>query len=915
MRTRTAIKLIVLGAILLAVGVGVELIERRIAPERLRRELEARLGEALDGEVSIGAARLELPRAVVHVSQVAVTLPGEEDPVFECPRVTAALDRGALLRGKVVPTRIALSGAAVRLSYDPDARRWNVAELLAEREEAVAGAPRNGKPAGLLRDGLRVEGATLSLQHPKLLGDGAPRRYTGLWFNVRPEAGGAGGWRLEGGLECGLLAGTWFTGRASRGGPDPRYLLRFGAEGLHGGEELWRLVPMGHKVWSDFRPAGRFAVKGTVQPDAGGRVRWGLDVEVSEATATTRFFPAEAHSVSGLVRVTDAGLTVRDVTGVIASDEFEDAGPQTLPAHVRVDGVSRWGRRGGSYTIGARDVPLCRTSVEAIPERGGELWERLRPRGRANLVIIVEEMPETGRARFRAEADLEETTLAPPELPVALERVHGAIEVEQRTVRFRALEGLLGTAGAGAQPAFALGGTLDLDGRDSRLSLELRGVRTDEALVRAIPTLGDDLWEHFRPEVMLDAEVVVVDRPDSEAMDYAADVHLRGGRAAASFLPMPLSDITGRLRVEGSRIFVEQFTAAVDTAGEETADGRTRNRVDLRGKVDLESSRADLDVLARDLTLTQALLRAVPEVGEQILAEMAASGMVSLSGRIHYDGRAEPPLHYLLDIGLKDVTVQPKLAPMPLEALSGDLLATEYRVLSSNLTGVSCGGQLRGSIVAHYGGGGLPSFGATVHFDQISLADLARRLAGEQKKVAGRLSGTVNLGGIVGEPASMNGDGRLTLVEGQLWETTFFGRLISILHLSIPSERSVPATGEALFDLRGPEARVREFSLTGGGLSLSGFGTVWLDDATLDLKMVAVGSPEGGPAIPLIGSLIGAVLQAVEKELVRLDVTGPVEDPVFEHKVLSTLTSPITGLRSILFSPLFGGESPPRREQ
>ncbi|MHC4591926.1 MAG: hypothetical protein ACYS8L_04425 [Planctomycetota bacterium] len=121
----------------------------------------------------------------------------------------------------------------------------------------------------------------------------------------------------------------------------------------------------------------------------------------------------------------------------------------------------------------------------------------------------------------------------------------------------------------------------------------------------------------------------------------------------------------------------------------------------------------------------------------------------------------------------------------------------------------------------------------------------------------------------------------------------------------MPGSMKARAKGEMVFSFSGGKITVTEFDLTGGGLNLSGYGSVWLD-GRLALTMVAVGAPEEGKGIPIISRVVGWLLKAVERQLVRLDVSGTLENPVIEHRVLSKITWPLANLRSVLFSPIFG---------
>ena len=122
----------------------------------------------------------------------------------------------------------------------------------------------------------------------------------------------------------------------------------------------------------------------------------------------------------------------------------------------------------------------------------------------------------------------------------------------------------------------------------------------------------------------------------------------------------------------------------------------------------------------------------------------------------------------------------------------------------------------------------------------------------------------------------------------------------------MPTGREAPAEGRAAFAIDGDRIPVKTFDLTGGGLSLSGYGDVWLD-GRLALTIVAMGAPGEGPGIPIVSPALGWVMRAVQRELVRLEVSGTIQQPHFKSTVLSKIKWPLTSLRDIVVSPVLGG--------
>jgi hypothetical protein len=236
-------------------------------------------------------------------------------------------------------------------------------------------------------------------------------------------------------------------------------------------------------------------------------------------------------------------------------------------------------------------------------------------------------------------------------------------------------------------------------------------------------------------------------------------------------------------------------------------------------------------------------------------------------------------------------------------------------VLSNRISGVSCGGSFDAALSVYYGPDAeRPRFAGSVSFGQIELGVFVAKFTRKPSDLRGRVSGTLDLGGEVGDPATIQGKGRVRLEEGYLWSKPVFASILSVLHFTIPKGAEVPAEGTAAFDVLGDTVSVRAFDLTGGGLSLAGRGDVKLD-GSLDLTMVAVGAPEKSGGIPLVTPFVNWFMRMVEGELVKLDVTGTLRDPTVEPTMLSKIAWPFTNLRNVLLSPLLGsGDGPERND-
>jgi len=1009
--------------VLIVCGVAIKLIAHHTSPEQLMGVLRREVENSLNATLDLASARLDFT-GTLHLDGVALTLSGQEQPLFRCEEIVVGLDRSELLRRRAVPSKVVLVQPTFNLAYERRTNSWNF------EAAQLKGQGKGTLPAGLLSGGVVLEQATVAVRHADLYGDDEPRTYDGLHLRLARDSASAASWRAEGRFRTGTLAGTavqgWLVAEEH-----PRYALSVKCESLSTGEDLWRAIPYGRHIWEGYEVAGRLGVEAVLRSSPDGLPHYSLTVTMLDASARSDLFPVRVSSINGVVQVTDDSVVIKDFTGLIPPAEFGLDAAAESPARLRLSATARLDGPGGTYRVSVSDLPLCRHSLQAIPEVGPDLWERLRPHGRADVTITLRE-PDTGGApAFSGVAELRDVTLHPAEVPRALEGIAGRVVFGTDGVRIENVRGAIGQpGGAGAEagrikPRFVANGTiaasnvgtdlriavsslatdeelvksipglgeqvweslrpevvldadvairqrpgqdrptvkarLDLDegrlspralpmpledvsgrvcvdaggvllsnvravatqrdpngtanlahvvangtvrfdGRDSALEVVMRNVRTSEKLLKAIPGVGEDVWELLRPEVDVDAVVLLTGRPEPGRSSVSGILSLHGGRMTPAALGgLALDNVSGTVKIDEDSVSVERLAATVDTGDGAEATDWSRCTVEVRGLVQPGAQRAELDVAARGLVVTDRLLAAVPTFGELIRQAAQPRGMLSLSGRILYDPKAEEALHYLLNVDVHDASFA--LGGLPVDAFSGRLLLTEQRAESKDFSGATCGGHFEGALTIRYNAAEQPAtYRAQVQFGRVKLSELITRLGGEGQDLSGLISGEVQVSGPVQDPKAGTGEGRVSLIEGDPWGTPFFIGLLNLLHLAVPAEGAPSVAGQASFRLGEGSVQVKELELLGDGLNVSGQGTVGLD-GKLALTLVTVGAPAKRRGIPVISSVVGWALRAVERELLLIEVSGTLAEPKFRSQVLSKITWPLRSLRSVLYSP------------
>ncbi len=893
MRVTTAVALIVVGAALIALGIGIRYVRHALSEDEIRRVLVEAARDELGADLSIGSVRLGWDR-VLRAEDVELTLRHQEQPFVTARSLRVSVDALSLLSGGMGVTRAVLVEPYLRLTHDKVRDRWNFEALSASKGEEPS-AP----PVGLLPDGIVLEKATIEVTYAELFGDGRPRVYSNVYVTGRPDQANGERWTVDALFAEGPLAGLRATGRIDVGSDESaEFHVSHPAVKVTG--DMWTMVPSGGEVWEAFQPEGTFGIEGRIYTREDKSVAADFDVDIWEANVVPEFYPIRMESVSGPLKVTDTGVTMHRLTGTVPASEFGAAG---LPdARMTVSGDYRFADEAATVNVSVADVPICRASVQSIPEVGDRIWSELRPVGVGSVALTLRQASAEDEIEFAASARFEDASLRPQALPAPLEHVSGSLTADARSIRLSDLRGILLQPEAGSSAPFEGYGIVDLEGPDTALHVRIKNLQTTEELIKSIPEVGERVWEFLQPEVLVDADVVLGDLTDFDASPPMISLTVRGGRARPRDFGLILTNVAGRVTVRGTRVFIENMLLAPEVPADTGAFQGAAGNIEVSGPFDLETGALDMHVHARDLLLTEELVRAIPEWGEELWAGGQPRGYVSVDGRLWRRSEQDAP-HYLVDLSMRDASFQLRQVPIPITSVAGQVLLRDGQIISNDFAGITCGGRIVGRFLLRFSEDfEYPSYAATFDYKMLELADLLARLAPGSADVSGKLSGTVMVGGFLNNPASLSAKGQVTLSEGRLWKNPLLVRLLSILHLAIPAGRESPMQGTADYRIASRQILVQEFDLTGGGLNASGYGTVGFD-GTLALSLVAVGAPDSR-GIPIVSSVVSWIASTVERQLVRVDVTGTLSEPQFSSQLLSKLTYPLTSLRGILTAPV-----------
>jgi hypothetical protein len=184
------------------------------------------------------------------------------------------------------------------------------------------------------------------------------------------------------------------------------------------------------------------------------------------------------------------------------------------------------------------------------------------------------------------------------------------------------------------------------------------------------------------------------------------------------------------------------------------------------------------------------------------------------------------------------------------------------------------------------------------------LARIRRAFGGDDssKGVTGWLEGSVVYTGRIGEPSAAHGQGQLSVRGGNLWNIKIFDAIVRALSLKKPGA-SESHRLEVQFDIEGDKLDINDLRLDSEFLSLYGSGRVrHLRDVDIDITPITV------PLGPL-----GQLIEYVEAQLIKVEVTGTVTEPKVEVIPIKVVTRPVGAFWGWL-TGLFSSDPAPDEE-
>lgn len=662
-------------------------------------------------------------------------------------------------------------------------------------------------------------------------------------------------------------------------GPPVRALLTKGLAAVH--DQL------------DPRGVVAFAWKLTEDP-AAGLSRQSYEIRcLDRCSIQPRRFPLRIEGLLGRAHVDGTGRAIfTGMKGRIGKAVVEAIHGEYVP-----------GAKGGlRFTLKGSGMAFDDALRRALPESWRKVWDELEPRGEADVEYQFAANPADPEHPFqRVSIEPRNAAITCRKFPLpCTEIARGKVTFDQD-----------GSATISNIQGKVRGSTVVLTGKvasgpkTSPIHLEItaRKLPLDAELRKALPKEWQARWDSFQPSGAADLELTVDGDLKAGTLKLTSlRASLEGCRATYAKLPIPLTDLRGRVEFEGG------VATLTDVVGRSAVADQVR----LEGRVAAEGARGTrLRVRAQNLRLVPELVAALPEDVRKAFKESALKGTVDVDVTLTSPPKgAGKGMAFFGSIGLRRGSFR---RGHVVEELDGDFRIERgvvdeagglelagtlnlRKLVAHKLVATGVQGQfayavqrgdgedapavpllrLTGLQGSFYGGRlSVPKCEidlatgtvrtASVLLTDVDFKEFCKNGLGYKGKVSGVLDLKIETPPGTLKDKGLSADGVARVDHGELGKFPVAAAVFDVLAFQLP-ERSI-TKGEMHFGVARDKLIVKRISLGREGWLMTGWGTVGFDQ-TLSLKFV---TPRTGSILALPRIIVGT--------LVETDVGGTIDKP------------------------------------
>jgi len=311
-------------------------------------------------------------------------------------------------------------------------------------------------------------------------------------------------------------------------------------------ETLMKMIPdVGEKVWNDYHPKGNIDLTIKYESNEDKSVTdYSAKASCKGITAENPFIPYDISNIIGLIENDGKNIYLKNMSGYLQNGQKTN--------HCMIDGVISPKSKEKRFIVSIPNLDLREEVVKSIPKKGEDIWSRYKPTGQVDFMLNYRGFEDSSKDEYVITVDGKGNEIKYADLSIELKDVIGRVIVSKNDVQLKNLRGYMIN---GDQLARTVGnGVYKLRSEDKKTLFNVFDLTVTEEYLDKFPKLLKRDWFKIEPvgwvNVTLDDEVNDVDGKDR----HSVIIDTKGCKAGLTNIPVTISDIEGRINVEGGQL-------------------------------------------------------------------------------------------------------------------------------------------------------------------------------------------------------------------------------------------------------------------------------------------------------------------------------------------------------------------------
>jgi hypothetical protein len=312
-----------------------------------------------------------------------------------------------------------------------------------------------------------------------------------------------------------------------------------------------KMIPdVGEKAWNDYHPKGNIDLTIKYGSNEDKTVTDFLaKVSCKGIKAENPFVPYDISNIIGLIEADGKNVYFKNMSGYLLNESKVN--------HSRIDGVINLKTKEKRLIVSIPNLDMTEKFIRSIPNNGEDIWARYKPTGQVSFMLNYRGFEDSSRDEYVITVDGKGDEVKYADLSIKLTDVIGRVVVTDNDVQLKNLRGYMIN---GDQLARIVGdGVYKLRSKDKKTLFNVFDLMVTDEYLDKFPKLLRKDWFKIEPvgwvNVILNDEVNDTDGKDI----HSVIVDTKGCKFLLTIIPVAISDIDGRVNVEGGQLTIRNL--------------------------------------------------------------------------------------------------------------------------------------------------------------------------------------------------------------------------------------------------------------------------------------------------------------------------------------------------------------------